>query len=250
MCGSNTRRQHANGYWDKKGKIESTGDVDLCLNRMTDMFMENETYKGGVLEAEYLDESCQQSDEDDPECYEEKIFKDRGLDVIKNHDTSKPLFYMHAFHLLHTPLEVPHSYMQKVDEVIHPYFFDSAARRNYSAMVYYMDEVIGELTDALKEKGMWDNTLIAVVADNGGPLYLPGSGNNHPLKGGKYSDWEGGIRTNALISGGWVPEASRGTKYDGVVSIADWYGMFGELAGVDEVFDDEKVSKRRSERVI
>ena len=30
------------------------------------------------------------------------------------------------------------------------------------------------------------------VGDNGGAIYKPGSGNNHPLKGGKYSDWEGG----------------------------------------------------------
>ena len=50
---------------------------------------------------------------------------------------------------------------------------------------------------------------------------------------GKYNDWEGGVRTAAFLSGGAVPAAKRGTSYAGVISIADWYGTFCELAGVD-----------------
>lgn len=230
--------QHANGYWNKEGHIESTGDVDLCMNMFTDLFMENATYRGGVLESGELDDSCSGSNEEDPACYEEHLFKTKTLDVINNHDVSSPLFHFHAFHLIHTPLEVPNSYLEKVDAMIAPFEFDDAARRNYSAMVYYMDEVVGEIVDALKAKDMWDNTVLALMADNGGPLYLPGSGNNHPLKGGKYSDWEGGVRTNAVLSGGYIPEGSRGGKYDGLVSIADWYGMFAELAGAS--IDDPK----------
>jgi hypothetical protein len=51
----------------------------------------------------------------------------------------------------------------------------------------------------------------------------------HPYSTGKYSDFEGGIRTNAFISGGFIPATSRGTRYSGVMSIADWYGVFCEL---------------------
>jgi len=96
-----------------------------------------------------------------------------------------------------------------------------------------MDEAIGEVVNAIKAKGMWDNTLVVFSSDNGGPVYEPGSANNHPLKGGKYSDWEGGVRVNAWVSGGFVPKAKRGSTYSGVMSIADWYGTFCELAGVD-----------------
>ena len=134
-----------------------------------------------------------------------------------------------------------HSSLVKIDAIIAPYKFDDAARRNYSAMVYYMDEVVGSIVDTVKAKGIWNNTVIALMSDNGGPLYLPGSGNNHPLKGGKYSDWEGGVRTNALISGGYIPRSSRGQKYSGLVSIADWYGMFSNLAGVS--LKDEKADE-------
>ena len=56
--------QHANGYWNKEGHIESTGDVDLCMNMFTDLFMENATYRGGVLESGELDDSCSGSNEE------------------------------------------------------------------------------------------------------------------------------------------------------------------------------------------
>ena len=57
------------------------------------------------------------------------------------------------------------------------------------------------------------------------PLYLPGCANNYPLKGGKYSDWEGGVRTASFLSGGYVPAARRGATYSGLVSVADWYAV-------------------------
>ena len=48
---------------------------------------------------------------------------------------------------------------------------------------------------------MYDNTLIIFTTDNGGPIYEPGAASNHPLRGSKYNDWEGGVRTNAFVSG-------------------------------------------------
>ena len=52
---------------------------------------------------------------------------------------------------------------------------------NYLAI----DDVIGDLIDALKGKDVWDNTLFIVVGDNGGAVYSGGGANNCPLKGGK-----------------------------------------------------------------
>eukprot|EP00438_Fugacium_kawagutii_P035354 Skav207503 [mRNA] locus=scaffold334:334377:335510:- [translate_table: standard] len=101
-----------------------------------------------------------------------------------------------------------------------------------------MDDTIKNLTEAFKDKGMWENTLVVFTTDNGGPIYEPGSSNNYPLRGGKYSDFEGGVRTSTFISGGYIPENRRGKVYNGVVSVADWYGIFSELAGV-EPHDDK-----------
>merc|ERR1719221_286198 len=125
------------------------------------------------------------------------------------------------------------SYLQKIDKLVADIGgkpIDTQNRRLYAAMTLYMDEAIGEVVAAFKAKNMWDNTLVIFSADNGGAIYEPGSANNHPLKGGKYSDWEGGVRVNAFVSGGFVPIEKRGTIHLGIVSIADWYGTLCELA--------------------
>jgi len=101
--------------------------------------------------------------------------------------------------------------------------------------VSYADSAVGNVTASLKAKGMWDNTLVVVVADNGGWVSKAGiaGGNNYPLKGGKYNNWEGGIRANSFVSGGFLPASRRGIKYSGLVTGWDWYATFAALAGVD-----------------
>ena len=102
-------------------------------------------------------------------------------------------------------------------------------------MVDFADAAIGNFTAAIKAKGMWDDHVIVFSADNGGPVYMNGTAgaNNYPLKGGKMEQWEGGIRVNAWVSGGFLPKSVRGTKYEGLACGWDWYGTFSELAGID-----------------
>ena len=170
-----------------------------------------------------------------PDNYEEGLFKERLLEVVNNHDSSKPLFLYYAPHIVHAPLEVPERYQQKFS------FIDDHDRQIYHAMVNYLDDVVGELVDALKRKGLWDNLLFVASSDNGGPIYHGGGANNYPLKGGKVSDWQGGVRVNAFASGGFLPEKMRGQKCDGYIHLADWYATFCGLAHVDPT--DEKAAK-------
>jgi len=231
--------QHANDYWRKTSTITATAEFDICLNSFADLSMHNSTYRGGVRDGVSASPACLDNPEAHAACYEEQLFKDRALAVIREHDTSKadsPLFLFYAFHLLHSPLQVPEAYLQKIDDravAMGGKKIDTQNRRLYAAMTLWMDEAIGEVIAALKSKGMWDDTLVVFTADNGGPLYEPGAANNHPLKGGKFADLEGGVRVNTFVSGGFVPKEKRGTRFSGVVSIADWYGTFCELAGVD-----------------
>ena len=159
------------------------------------------------------------------------------MDVVNNHDPSTPLFLYYAPHIAHTPLQVPDSYLNKFS------FINDHDRQYYHAMVNYLDDVVGNLTNALKKRGMWDNLLFVTSSDNGGPEYLGGGANNFPLKGGKLSSWQGGIRVNAFVSGGFLPEAMRGKKTDGYIHLADWYATFCALAGVDPT--DERAAEAK-----
>lgn len=164
-----------------------------------------------------------------PDKYEEGLFKQHLLDVVAKHNVSQPLFLYYAPHIVHTPLQVPDSYLQKFS------FIDNHDRQYYHAMVNYLDDVVGELVSALKNRGMWDNLLFVTSSDNGGPEYPGGGANNYPLRGGKLTDWQGGIRVNAFVSGGFLPDKMRGQKTEGYIHLADWYGTFCGIAGVDPV---------------
>ena len=167
------------------------------------------------------------SDNTGEEHYEEALFKDRLLSVITDHDPSEPFFLYYAPHIVHGPYQVPEKYLKKFD------FIRNELRQVYRAMVNYLDDVVGELVQALKTKGMWDNTLFVVSSDNGGPISNGAGANNYPLKGGKHSDWQGGVRVNTFASGGYLPDDMRGKKTEGYIHIADWYATFCALAGVD-----------------
>mmetsp|Transcript_61810 Transcript_61810/g.171314 ORF Transcript_61810/g.171314 Transcript_61810/m.171314 type:complete len:688 (-) Transcript_61810:103-2166(-) len=234
---------HANDYYRKSNILTATGELDNCLSKFVDFSINNVTFRGGVRDAVSLSHACQASEEAHPACYEEHVFKEHALATVRSHDVSQPLFLYYSFHLVHTPLQVPKSYLAKIDQLVKEAggsLISTTNRRLYAAMTHYMDTAVGELVAALKEKDMWKDTLLLFSADNGGPIYQPGAANNYPLKGGKYNDFEGGIRTNAFVSGGFVPQEKRGQKFRGVISIADWYATFAELAGVDP--EDGKVA--------
>ena len=65
-------------------------------------------------------------------------------------------------------------------------------------MVSYMDDVIKDLIDNLKLNGLYEDSIIIFVSDNGGALE-EGAASNFPLRNGKFSVYEGGIRTPGFI---------------------------------------------------
>ena len=135
----------------------------------------------------------------------------------------------------HSPLEAPQEFLELYPE---DWYLD---RRQYAAMCSFWDAILGNVTAALKANALWDSTLLVFSADNGGPAYWSldpefqhGSGaNNWPLKGSKTSNWEGGTRVAAFVSGGVIPPAQRGTVLREYIHMADWYATFCALAGVD-----------------
>jgi arylsulfatase I/J len=191
------------------------------------------------------------------------LFLKESLGIIEEHNASTPLFLFHSFHSVHAPLNAPaelyvgnyspppcegEDAMRTCFKKLGPLVGDD--RRSYGAMVTFADSAMGKIVNALKDKGMWGNTLMVVSADNGGPQYMSekgyqmwGSGNNLPLRGGKVSEFEGGIRLNSFVTGGLLPAKVRGMESDALMHLADWYGTFCFLAGVSQE-DDVAVKNR------
>ena len=189
--------------------------------------------------------------------YSEFLYRNELLSIVQQHDVSLPLFLFYAPHVAHCPLQVPERYYNnfswmsddedqcrqqtvKSEHPIDPSNLDLEykCRQQHAAMVMLMDEVVGDVASALKARGMWDSTLMIFSSDNGGPVRLAeNAANNWPLRGGKYSQFEGGIRAAAFVSGGVLPPQVLGTSKGGIIHIADWYGTLCSLAGID-AFDD------------
>ena len=157
--------------------------------------------------------------------YDAYTYRNDLTDILMQHDPTQPFFLYLPLHNVHTPLQAP-------DEWLNKYSVNSTCenRRTYQAMVSVADNVTGHVVDLLKKKGMWDNTIFVISADNGG---APCSGSNYPLKGCKGTFFEGGVRSLAFANGGLLPESRRGKSTQGFIHIADWYTTFCKLAGVD-----------------
>jgi arylsulfatase B len=131
---------------------------------------------------------------------------------------------------------VPQKYLDEFSAI------DDKWRQLMHAMVHLLDINVGAIVDTLKRTGMWNNTLLVFHSDNGGEIMAQlCGGNNWPLRGGKFSNFEGGIRVNGFLSGGYLPLASRGKKTEALMSVADFYSTYGSLAGlsVEELRDSK-----------
>lgn len=91
--------------------------------------------------------------------------------------------------------------------------------------------LLPQIPNVAVAKGLWDNTLVLIFADNGGDN-PGGSASNYPLLGRKCLAWEGGTRVFAAASGGMIPATLRGTSNAELMHIADWYvELYVECAG-------------------
>jgi len=158
------------------------------------------------------------------------LYTSRAVSIINKHDPATPLF-------LYFSQQVPHMPLTELPEFEDPKNTLKMSR-TYNAMVACADQATLNLTLSLKLRGMWANTLMLFASDNGG--HTMRAGNNHPFRGGKYSEFEGGVRTLAFVAGGVLPSSAPKT-IPGPVAIADWYATFAYLAGIGNITDHKSV---------
>lgn len=181
------------------------------------------------------------------EGYTTHLIRDDAIRIIENHDDQSSIFLNINFGAPHTPNEAPQESINKFKDI------DSENRRIHAAMVHEMDDAIGQIINALKEKNILNNTIIFFASDNGGLppnleldpgiLNLPyklgicdwerplsfevfewlcsnfdGASSNMPLPKGKMSVSEGGIRVPAAI---WWPDKIEQDKTTNFISMID-----------------------------
>jgi arylsulfatase A-like enzyme len=137
-------------------------------------------------------------------------------------EKDKPFFAYVAFNAVHAPMQAP-------EEDIKKYSTGDETRDILMAMLLHLDRGVGEIIKALKDAGVYDNTLIFYLSDNGG------SGATHacnaPLRGFKQMDFEGGIRVPFIVS--WPGKLKAGSTCDVPVWSTDILATMLAAAGLD-----------------
>jgi arylsulfatase A-like enzyme len=121
---------------------------------------------------------------------------------------SKPFFAYLAFNAVHAPLQAP-------DDEIAKFNTGNKDRDTLLAMGKRLDDAMGKIIATLKNEGVWENTLLFFISDNGGPLAQ--NADNTPLRGGKHTDYEGGIRVPFLVC--WPAQLKPGEHLSPVISL-------------------------------
>jgi len=141
--------------------------------------------------------------------------------LIHAQPADRPLFLYVPFNAVHTPLQVPDKYKEPYAQLPEP-------RRTYAAMVAAEDEAIGKIIAAIDATGRRGNTLIIFSSDNGGPG--PGRvSSNGPLRAGKGTLYEGGVRVCASAT--WEGHIKAGSVVEAPLHMVDWYPTLLTLAG-------------------
>jgi len=157
------------------------------------------------------------------------FFGKEAVDFIDRHQ-ERPFFLMLAFNAVHAPLEAEEADLEELGGE----FPGSPDRKTYAAMLESMDRNVGRVLDALREKGLDQNTFVGFINDNGGggnntPKHTRNTACNAPLRGFKFDLYEGGIRVPMMLKGPGIP-GSR-TCHD-MVSGMDFMPTFLTAAGV------------------
>jgi arylsulfatase A-like enzyme len=135
------------------------------------------------------------------------VLGDKAVNYIKA-NKHHPFFMYWAPNAVHTPMEAD---LADLDN------FKNHPRQKLAAMTFALDRAVGKILEELKQQGLFENTLIFFLSDNGGAYNNQSS--NLPLKGFKGNKYEGGHRVPFLVS--WPKKFAGGADFNGLTSSLD-----------------------------
>ncbi|MDO7136011.1 MULTISPECIES: sulfatase [Algibacter] len=209
---------HPNNYPDKQGFDEMYGTTNAGhpKNYYFPFFKQEEDPKGflksGLKKGDYLTE----------------VLTNRATSFIENYDKKKPFMLSFWYYTVHGPSIGREDLIKKYEA--------KGMKGKYAqhgAMVEVLDNSIGQVRKALKDKGIADNTIIILISDQGGAY------SNTPLSGGKKGGntlGEGGSRV--LLTIDYPGITKPGTETSIPVQSIDLYPTLLEIASGETCKDD------------
>lgn len=158
--------------------------------------------------------------------YSTHLITQNAVDFIHRNSDS-PFFLYVAHEAVHLPFQTPDDTLENRKPIAKKDQWNpKRIRPKYKVMLEEMDKGIGEILDALAEKGIEKRTLVFFFSDNGA---IGAGGSNKPFRGGKFSHYEGGHRVPAVA---WWPGKIKPNSRNTELTVAmDLLPTFAQLAG-------------------
>lgn len=177
-----------------------------------------------------------------PKEHIEDRMAEEAIAWMKQQEEGAPFYLNYWQFSVHAPFDAKKSlvdhYRTKVD------LSSKQKSPTYAAMVHSLDDAIGSLLDYLDAADIADDTIIIFASDNGGNEYngireTDMDGNEYiappthggPLRGGKASVYEGGIRTPCIVV--WPGLVEAGSKSDEMIQTSDFYPTLHAQLGIE-----------------
>ena len=167
--------------------------------------------------------------------YLTKRFTERAVDFIKR-NKEEPFFLYLPHPIPHRPLHASPPFMEDAPDAIKTKLknekgIDYKTRdKLYKQAIAEIDWSVGQILDTLIESGIDERTFVIFTSDNG-----PRLGSAKPLRGGKGSTLEGGMRVPTVVR--WPENIPRGVVNDEIMTTMDLLPTFAKLAGGDVPVD-------------
>uniref|UniRef100_T1J5M2 Sulfatase N-terminal domain-containing protein n=1 Tax=Strigamia maritima TaxID=126957 RepID=T1J5M2_STRMM len=155
--------------------------------------------------------------------YSSYIQNDRAIKIIENHNkyhARQPLFMYVALSAEHFPVQGD-KFTPECANV-------TESRKQFCGAMIGVDQVVHNISEALKKSKFYNNSILVFVSDNGGAVSF--GGNNFPLRGDKGTLYEGGTRVPGFIHSPLLKKT--GYTHKGIFHMVDWYTTFLHLAEI------------------
>ncbi len=160
-------------------------------------------------------------DPDVPDQHIEDRMAKEAVAFLEQHQ-DEPFFLNYWMFSVHAPFDAKQSLIDQYRKQVDP--SDPQRSPTYAAMIESMDDAVGTLLDTLDRLKIADNTIIVFASDNGGNMYNEVDGttatSNAPLRGGKATMYEGGVRGPAVVA--YPGHVKAGSHSDEVIQSCDY----------------------------